>query len=698
MTKRSFLLGAAAGALAAALPAASAAQVLRYGGDADFPPFESLDADGRPRGFQIDLLAALGPLIGAEFEIRLRPWDQTEQAFRDGQVDVVAMVDTAERRAWALFSRGHATPALGLYRLHDRPELPSLGALAGLRIAVPDGAPMQETRRTWLANLQATLLPMPGPEQALAALAQGLADVALVPLAYGDRLLASGRWPGVVRSRHPLDLQTYALAVAPGRTALQTQLQQGLDQLEADGRLEQLRLRWLGSHSGQAERDRLARGLDAQRNRTWMAVAAGGSAALLLGAGLWWRGRHLAAERQARRAAEAALAEAGQLLTRSFAQHPDPMLLVEQDSGTVRDANAALLALVGLPAARLIGQPLAALSTLVDDGVLPALVQGFGAQGRLDAVPLRLRRADGALRDTLLSADPLPVGGRLQVFCLLRDITEQLAHDASLRAGYDALAAELQQARADLQSAQAGQAQAEGRLHEFTRAVSHDLKTPLNAVQGFAGLLQKRLEAGHVQEAMQHAQRIEFAARRMAAMIDGLTRLAQVGRVPLQRQPLDMLRLVDETWALLQPALAGRPVVFRVDPLPPAEGDPDLVAQVWQNLLGNAAKYSAERQPARVAVSSHRDARGLWYRVTDNGAGFDMAQAGRLFMPFQRLHEGSRFAGSGVGLSLVRRIVEHHGGEVRLRSAPGVGTVAEFTLDPAPASAAAPPGPAPSAG
>lgn len=692
VTKRSFLLGAAA---AVATPfSAAAPQRLRCGGDADFPPFESLGHDGRPQGFQVDLLAALAPLVDAQFELVLQPWAQTEQDFRTGRLDVIGMVDTASRRRWALFTRGHATPAIGVYRRRERPEQQSLPELAGLRVALLDSEAMHETQHTWLAGLQASFVPMTDAAQALAAAQQGRVDVALLPHAYADRLLAAGAAPGVAGSRLSLDMQAYALAVAPGRADLQQRLQQGLDQLEADGRLEQLRLRWLGSHRSRAERNRLAQGLAEQQGRTWMAVGGGGTLALALGAGLWWRGRRLGAERRARQAAEAALRQAEQLLVRSFVQHPDPMLLVEQGSGAVRDANAALLQLVGLQSGQLIGQPLAALGELVDAQALQRLVQAMTADGRLDAVPLQLHRADGSVRDALISADLLSIGGSAQVFCLLRDITEQLAHDAAARAGYDALAAQLQQAQAERDGARAGQALAEGRLHEFTRTVAHDLKTPLNAVQGFSSLLRQRLEAGHVQEAMQHAQRIEFAARRMAAMVDGLARLAQVGRTPLQRQPLDMVRLVQDTWALVQPQQqpqqqppAGRRVEFRVDPLPPAQGDPDLVAQVWQNLLGNAAKYSAERDPARVAVSSHQDARGTWYRVADNGDGFDMAQASRLFLPFQRLHEGNRFAGSGVGLSLVRRIVEYHGGDVRLRSAPGVGTVAEFTLDPAPGPA-----------
>ena len=685
MKKRSLLVGAAlvVGAFGS-VKARAQPQHLRYGGDSAFAPFESLDAAGQPQGFQIDLLAALGPLLGVVFDIRLRPWAQTEQAFRDGQVDLVGMVDTSDRRTWALFTHGHATPALAVYRRAADPDRQGLTDLAGLRIAVLDSAPTRHTRATWLAGLAGPFVLSPDAAQALAAVQQGRADVALLPRAYADPLLAAGTAPGLVAGALNLPLQTYALAVAPGRSDLQQRLQQGLRTLEADGRLEALRTRWLSSHQAVAAQQLLTRGLADERSLTWKVGAAGGVAAALLGAGLWWRGRRIAAERQARQVAEAALQQAEQVLLHSFAQHPDAMLLVERGSGVVRDANAALLALLGLPAPALIGKPLAALDGVVDALALRHLVQTLADAGRLDAVPLQLRRADGSPRDALVNADVLPVGGVPHVFCLLRDITEQLTRDALLRQGYDTLAGQLALVRRERDAAQASQAQAEGRLHDFTRAVSHDLKTPLNAVQGLAGLLRRRLQDGHVQEALHHAQRIDAAARRMTAMVDALGQLAQVDQLPLQRQPLDMVRLAEETWVLLQPLFVDRRVEFHVDALPPAQGDPALVAQVWQNLLGNAAKYSAGRDPARVGVSSHQDARGTWYRVADNGAGFDMAAAGQLFTPFRRLHDGSQFEGTGIGLSLVRRIVDHHGGDVRLRSAPGVGTVAEFTLDPAP--------------
>lgn len=674
---------------------AQAETVIRYGGAADVAPFESLDAQGRPRGFQIELLQALAPLLQARIEITLQPWDRTEADFRAGRFDLVAMVDTTERRRWAHFLPGHATPALAVYHRRGRPDPQDLQALNGWRLAHLDSASMREAHRTWLSGVSGPFLRFDSAALALAAVQRGEADAALLPRAYADPLLAGGRMPDLVASAMSLRLQSYAFATAPANAALQARLQQALAVLDEDGRLEALRLKWLSSHRELATQGRLAQGLARWRGATW---AVAGGAVLGLSALGWLavtRGRRVLAERQRRHAAEQALADAEALLARSFTLNPEPMLIVDRHDGRVRDANAALLALLGLEAAVLLGQPLAALTRHVDAHALQHLLQMLDADGRLDAAPLRVHRADGARRDCLVSADTLSVAGRAQVFCLLHDITEQLAQDTALRAGYEALAkllqSELTHARQALDLAQQGLARAEDALQVFTRSVSHDLRTPLNAVSGYIGLLRQRLLDGHVQEALGYSSHIEHAARRMNAMIGALAALAQVNQRPLQRRPVEMRRLAEDTVALLAAAHPEAVVDCRIADLPPTQADPELAAQVWQNLLDNAWKYSAKVTAPRVAVDSWRDARGTWYRVADNGAGFDMARAERLFQPFQRLHSADQFAGSGVGLSLVRRIVDHHGGEIRLRSAPGVGTVAEFTLDAAPAAEAPPP-------
>jgi signal transduction histidine kinase len=316
----------------------------------------------------------------------------------------------------------------------------------------------------------------------------------------------------------------------------------------------------------------------------------------------------------------------------------------------------------------------------ISGAALALMGTGLWWRGALDAMPLRLHRIDGQPRECLVSIDALQIDGA-HVLCIVRDVTEQLAQDAAMRSGYEALAAQLADAQPARDAARERQVQAENRLDEFTRTVAHDLKAPLRAVQGFAGLLRDRVQAGRAQEAIEYLSHIDRAALRMSSMIGALGRLGQVTQRPLERRNVDMQRLAEDTWALIGASHPERRAAFRATELPPAQADAELVAQVWQNLLDNAAKYSTRVAEPKVAVDSFADARGTWYRVTDNGAGFDRDKASRLFQPFVRMHTSQQFEGSGVGLSLVQRIVEHHRGEIRVRSAPNAGTVVEFTLD-----------------
>jgi PAS domain S-box-containing protein len=656
---------------------------LRYGGDEAFAPFESVDAQGVPRGFQIDLLAALAPLLGAKLSVRLQPWSRTEADFRAGQLDIIAMVDTAERRQWALFAHGHATPALAIYRRRERPELQDLQDLEGLRVAVLDTATMRETTAKWLGGLRGPLLPQPDAAAALMAVAGGQADAAVLPRAYGEPALLAHAPGALAVSNVVLRLQSYGFAVAPGNDALRQRLEKALAELEASGRLEALRTQWLGSHRDIAERGRLEQGLSQQQAWTWGVAGASVAALSLLGVVLHRRKLRIAHEQQRRRSAEASLQRAEEVLGRAFTHNPLPMVIVERGSGVVRDANDALGALLGTPASSLIGVSVRA-QRYLDAAVLDDLARTIEADGALSAMPLRLTRDDGQRRDCLVSADRMRLGDTSQLFCVLQDITPQLERDAALRREYDALLEQLAQARQALANAHDDAAAARDNLQQFTRAVSHDLKAPLRAVQGFAGLLRERLQAGHLHEAVDYTAHIDRAAVRMSTMLDALARLARVDQQVLVRSEVDMVTLASQTWTLLSASEPSRRVEWRVELLPSVQADPDLAAQVWQNLLDNAWKYTARTPAAKVRVDAWRDTRGTWYRITDNGAGFDMGKAGQLFQPFQRMHGADQFAGTGIGLSLVRRIVEMHGGEVRLRSAPGVGTVAEFTLDPRP--------------
>ena len=217
-------------------------------------------------------------------------------------------------------------------------------------------------------------------------------------------------------------------------------------------------------------------------------------------------------------------------------------------------------------------------------------------------------------------------------------------------------------------------------LDGFTYSVSHDLRAPLRAIDGFGRIL---LE--------DHADRLDAEGRRvldvirgnvgkMAQLIDDLLAFSQLGRGAMRLDRVDMTTLARTVADDIMAAVTGRAIDAQVADLPDALGDLTLLRQVWTNLLGNAVKYTRPRSPAVIRVTGRTEDAEVVYAVKDNGVGFDMAYEGKLFMVFQRLHNPSEFEGTGVGLALVQRIVTRHGGRVWAVARPDEGATFYFAL------------------
>ncbi|HEX6997141.1 MAG TPA: ATP-binding protein [Gammaproteobacteria bacterium] len=218
-------------------------------------------------------------------------------------------------------------------------------------------------------------------------------------------------------------------------------------------------------------------------------------------------------------------------------------------------------------------------------------------------------------------------------------------------------------------------------LESFSYSVSHDLRAPLRAVGGFAELLWEDHAADLNAEAQRKLGVIRSEAARMGALIDDLLAFSRLGRKSLQPVDLDMAALVDNVFARLRTeADGGDRVELRVGRLPQAHGDRALLEQVWVNLLSNAIKFSSRKDEPVVEVGAISEELEHVYYVRDNGAGFDPRYKAKLFGVFQRLHDGSEFPGTGVGLALVQRIVLRHGGRVWADGKPGEGATFYFTL------------------
>ena len=216
-------------------------------------------------------------------------------------------------------------------------------------------------------------------------------------------------------------------------------------------------------------------------------------------------------------------------------------------------------------------------------------------------------------------------------------------------------------------------------LEGFSYSISHDLRAPLRAIDGFAQLLRTRYAAVLDAEAMRLLDVVRDSGHRMATLIDDLLAFSRMGRRTLETKPLAMGVLVGECIAEVMRATPERPRIV-VGPLPDCRGDPGLLRQVWVNLIGNAVKYSSHNPAACIEITGHVEAGECVYSVLDNGVGFDMQYYHKLFGVFQRLHRTEEFPGTGVGLAIVMRIVTKHGGRLWADAAVGRGANFLFSL------------------
>jgi two-component system, chemotaxis family, sensor kinase Cph1 len=216
-------------------------------------------------------------------------------------------------------------------------------------------------------------------------------------------------------------------------------------------------------------------------------------------------------------------------------------------------------------------------------------------------------------------------------------------------------------------------------LEAFSYSVSHDLRAPFRHIVGFAELLQDR-ERSLEPKSRHYLETIIDAAKSAGRLVDDLLSFSHIGRASLARTRVDMNKVVEEVRRSLEHDTQGRRIDWTIGDLPVALGDPPMLRQVMANLIGNAVKYTRNRERAEIVLSATDDGDGVTYSVRDNGVGFDMAYAHKLFGVFQRLHRVEEFEGTGIGLAIAKRIVDRHGGRIWAEGKVGEGATISFTL------------------
>jgi len=344
---------------------------------------------------------------------------------------------------------------------------------------------------------------------------------------------------------------------------------------------------------------------------------------------------------------------------------PDAMVIVRGDR-TIALVNGQLERMFGYGREELLGKPI---EILVPDRFRDAHVKHrdryFGdprTRPMGAGIDLLGRRKDGSDFPVEISLSPLHTPDGMLVTAAIRDITERKLVELERRRAEEAIR------------------KLNKELEAFSYSVSHDLRAPLRAIDGFSQVLLEDYAEKLDAQGRDHLGRIRQASQRMAQLIDDLLALSRLSRTELRHAPVDLSgigRAVAEDLGERDPA---RRISWEIAPGLATVGDPHLLQIALANLLENAWKFTGQRPEATIALGAQEQKGERVYFVRDDGVGFDMAYASKLFSPFQRLHRQSEFEGTGIGLVTVQRIVHRHGGRIWAESAVGRGATFFFTL------------------
>jgi PAS domain S-box-containing protein len=370
-----------------------------------------------------------------------------------------------------------------------------------------------------------------------------------------------------------------------------------------------------------------------------------------------------------RRAMELALRDSEARFRALFEQAGVGVVEVEAATGRFLLANDRFCAIVGYTREEILGMTFADVTRPDERERDVAHVRRLAA-GEIGTyvVDKRYRHKDGSDVWCRLTVRPLCIPGveAQRMVSIIEDISarklaeEQLLElNATLERRVEARTVDLKAANEEMES--------------FSYAISHDLRAPLRAINGFSQALQEDFGQLLPPEGREYLDQLALGSQRMAGLIDGLLRLSRAGRGDLDPLEVDVSALAATLLEELARGEAGRSVVSRIAPGLKVNAEPRMLAAALGNLLGNAWKYTARTPDPLIEVDSLEEDGKTWLRVRDNGCGFDMAYAEKLFKPFQRLHRQDEFPGLGIGLATVQRIVHRHGGLIRARSMPGEG-------------------------
>ena len=388
-------------------------------------------------------------------------------------------------------------------------------------------------------------------------------------------------------------------------------------------------------------------------------VLAGGFIILVLG----WARRAVHHEEGRRRIGQETLR-----LLAAIVESSDDAIIGKTPEGIITSWNSGAERTYGYTKAEVIGHSVTMLVPLEGKDELSRILDRIRHGGHVEHFEATRLRKDGQRVVLSIAVSPIPdESGRVVALSMIaRDITERQVAETEIRRLNEALRKKAHSLGEDLES--------------FSYSVSHDLRAPLRYMDGFLDLLDNHIGGSLDEKGRHYLDTAVDSARQMGVLIDDLLRFSRTGRVDMRETKVGLADLVRQAQQELAPGLRERRVVWTVEPLPEVAGDPALLRQVVVNLLGNALKYTRARAEAAIEIGCREEGEEWVVFVRDNGVGFDMRYAHKLFGVFQRLHSSDEFEGTGIGLAIVRRIIARHGGRTWAESVLGQGATFYFSL------------------
>jgi signal transduction histidine kinase/ABC-type amino acid transport substrate-binding protein len=719
--------------------AATAPPPVLVGSELDFPPYAMVDKHGQPEGFSVDLIKAVADAMGLTIKISTGPWDKVWNDLVAGRIDMLPIVaKSPERQLLVDFSLPHTETYDAFFVRRGDRQIPDIDAARGKEIVVmrSDAAHHQLLARHFQGRLFLVDTIPPG----LALISSGMHDAFLCSKLIGTMVIKEHGLKNLAAGPPIPDYKrVFSFAVKKGDAELLEKLNQGLLIIKTNREYNRIYEKWLAAEDPWRRWEKY---LWLAINVVAAAALIVGVWVVLLQLLVKKRTRELAESNEMLRLAQEGLEEKVSRRTLELTQAnvalKNKITECKQAEDALKRQHAILAGINRVfresltceneerlgetcldAAEELTGSKFGFLGELNPEGnlddlaicysgweackipgteelVLPKNLHGRGIygvclrEGRSEIAndpathPDRIGVPEGHPPLTSFLGVPLKHGGKAMGMIGLANkeggytLADQEAVEALSVAVVEAF--RRHRAEKDLQKRTVQLEAANKELEAFSYSVSHDLKTPIRAIEGFSRMLAAEHARQLDEEGLRFLNVICNNTRLMAQLIDDLLALSRLGRQQVRKSPLNLGGLAQRLFQELRDQAPKRDIRLAMGDPPPAFADPNLLTMVLTNLLANAIKYTRTRETAVIEVGGRWEHQETVYYVKDNGVGFDDRYGDKLFGVFQRLHRGDEYEGTGVGLAIVKRIVDMHGGRVWAESKVDGGATFYFAL------------------